>query len=261
MKIIKNLKDAYITYRFLLKQLVLRDFKVKYKRSVLGVFWSVLNPILTALVFNFVFSNILKTQVDNYIIFLLSGLVMFNYFSEATNLAMYSVVGSASLITKVYIPKYIFPLSKILSSAINLGASLIALLIFISISDISVNWNYLLLPFVFVTFMMFALGIGYILSSLAVFFRDTQFLYGIVLMLWMYFTPIMYPESIISPNMQFIFSINPLYYYIKYFRIIIIDGNMPGLIPHVLCLFAAIITLILGLYFFKRKQDQFIMHI
>lgn len=190
--IVTRLIDAFRRYGYLLRQLVSRDFKSKYKRSVLGVLWSFLNPLLTMLVQYIVFSTLFKSDIPNYPLYLLSGIVCFNFFSESTGMALQSITGNASLITKVYVPKYIYPLSRMLSSSINLLMSLIPLLLVMLLTWTPVRPAILLLPVGLVCLVGFCLGIGLILSTMMVFFRDTQFLWGVVSLLWMYATPIFY---------------------------------------------------------------------
>lgn len=248
-------------YSFLLEQLVSRDFKTKYKRSILGVLWSFLNPLLTMIVQYIVFSTIFKSDINNFPVYLLSGIICFNFFSEVTSMSLTSIVGNASLITKVYIPKAIYPLSRALSSCINFVLSLIPLLLVMLITKTPVTFPILLLPFAMICLFLLSLGVGLILASLMVFFRDTQFLWNVVSMMWMYMTPIFYPESIITGNFVYIFKLNPLYHIIRFFRIILLQGLSPEPQAFILCLIASIVPLCIGLIFFKKTQDQFVLHI
>ena len=211
---LKNIITNFKKYSFLLSQLVSRDFKVKYKRSVLGVVWSLLYPLLTMVVMAVVFSNVFRMSTPgvSYLCYLLSGLVMFNYFSEATNLAMSSVVANFSLLNKIYIPKYIFPLSKCLFVGINFLLTLIPLYGIIIITGTGLNIYHLLLPYVIVCLFMFVLGVGLALSAIAVFLRDMFYIYGIITMMWMYLTPIMYDIHIIRENLQPILKLKLLNY-------------------------------------------------
>ena len=217
---LKNLYINFKKYSFLLQQLVSRDFKVKYKRSVLGIIWSLLYPILNMAVMALVFSNIFKfsTPGVNYLVYVLSGLIMFNYFSEASNLAMGSVVANFPLINKIYIPKYIFPLSKCLFVGINFLLTLIPLYVVIFATGTGVNIYHLVLPYAYICLFVFTLGMGLILSTVSVFLRDIFYIYGIVLTLWTYLTPIMYDISIISSKLQIILKCNPMYHYINFIR-------------------------------------------
>lgn len=253
--------DAMHRYRFLLKQLVDRDFKTKYKRSVLGVFWSFLNPLLTMLVQYVVFSTLFKTDIPNYPVYLLSGIMCFNYFSESISQCMMSIVGNAALITKVYVPKYIYPLSKSLSAGINLLLSMLPLFLVMLITGLWPRPAILLLPFGLVCLFILCLGMGMLLATSMVFFRDTQFLWGVVSMLWMYATPIFYPESIIPQKLMPLYKMNPLYHIIRFCRSVLMDGVSPEPKAYLFCLIACMVPLLLGIYVFKRQQDKFILHI
>ena len=263
MKIINNLKYTYKKYGFLMKQLVSRDFKVKYKRSVLGIFWSLLYPVLTMAVMALVFTNMFKfsTPGVNYLAYLMSGLVIFNYFSEASNLAMSSVVANFSLINKVYIPKYIFPISKCLFVGINFLLTLIPLYAIILLTGTGINIYHLLLPYVFICLFLFTVGFGLILATVSVFLRDMFYIYGVVITLWTYMTPIMYDISIISGPLQIIFKLNPLYWFIYFARDIILYHQVPGLNVWIYCGLFAIIFLIIGIIVFKKNQDKFIYYV
>ncbi len=260
---INNLKYIYQKYSFLLQQLIARDFKVKYKRSVLGVLWSLLYPVLMMAVLAIVFSNVFKFNVPgvNYLVYLMTGLVMFQYFSEATNLAMSSITGNFSLINKVYIPKYIFPLSKILFVGINFLITLIPLYAIILITGETVTIVHLILPYAFLCLLLFSLGVGLILATLTVFFRDMLYIYGIITTILMYLTPIMYDISMLNPGYQQIFKLNPLYQFINFARAIILENRIPELIYFVYCGIGAIIPLLIGIYVFKKYQDKFVYYI
>ncbi len=260
---LKNIITNFKKYSFLLSQLVSRDFKVKYKRSVLGVVWSLLYPLLTMVVMAVVFSNVFRMSTPgvSYLCYLLSGLVMFNYFSEATNLAMSSVVANFSLLNKIYIPKYIFPLSKCLFVGINFLLTLIPLYGIIIITGTGLNIYHLLLPYVIVCLFMFVLGVGLALSAIAVFLRDMFYIYGIITMMWMYLTPIMYDIHIIPENLQPILKLNPLYHYISFARQIILYHQMPALSTWIVCLVSSVIVLLLGITIFRKTQDKFIYYV
>lgn len=260
---IKNIYYNLKKYSFLLQQLVLRDFKVKYKRSILGIVWSLLYPLLMMVVMAIVFSNIFKMNMPgiNYFVYLQIGLTFFNYFSEASNLAMSSVVANFSLINKIYIPKYIFPLSKVLFVAINFLITLIPLYGVILLTGEPITAAHLALPFVFLCLIIFTLGIGFILSTIAVFFRDMFYIYSIIITLWTYLTPIMYDISMIDSKYQMFLKFNPLYQFINFARTIILGHRVPELIYFVYCLLAAFVPLIIGITVFKRNQDKFIYYI
>lgn len=248
-------------YRFLIKQLVSRDFKAKYKRSILGVFWSFLNPLLTMIVQYIVFSNLFRFDIPYYPVYLLSGIIVFNYFSEACGMALTSIIGNATLITKVYVPKYIYPLTRILSSLVNLLISMIPLIIVTMLSGLHPTKAYLLIPFMLVCLAMFCLGLGMLLSAAMVFFRDIQFLWGVLTMIWMYLTPIFYPESILPEQVVWVLKINPLYYFINFLRSCVIDGVSPEPVVYVQCFLISLCVLAVGAWVFKKSQDKFVLYL
>ena len=265
--IITNFKK----YSFLMNQMISRDFKVKYKRSVLGVVWSLLYPLLMMSVMAVVFSQMFKMRMEgvNYLVYLMTGLIMFNYFSEASNSAMSSVVGAFGLINKVYIPKYIFPLSKCLFVGINFLLTLVPWLLIIVLSYFGlgqytchINWYYLLLPYIFACLFLFTVGISFILSTVSVFLRDMFYIYGIIITIWTYLTPIMYDiNSIGNSTLQFLMKFNPMYQLINFARTIILYHNTPTLGQFAGCGVSALIILLLGIFIFKKKQDKFIYYV
>lgn len=262
-KVVKNMFVGLKKYTFLIQQLVVRDFKVKYKRSVLGILWSLLYPVLTMAVMALVFTQMFKMSTTgvNYLVYLMTGLVIYNFFSEATNSGMSSVVANFSLINKVYIPKYIFPLSKCLFVGINFLLTLIPLYAIILLTGTGLNIYHLLLPFCVICLLIFIIGMSFFLSAIAVFLRDMFYIYGVLLTLWMYATPVMYEFSIIPQNLQFIFKLNPLYWFIKFARDIILYGAIPEPCVWIYCLICAFVPLIIGIIVFRKTQDKFIYYV
>ena len=258
---IKGAIQTMKKYRFLLGQLVARDFKTKYKRSVLGVLWSMLNPLLTMCVQYIVFVNLFRWEIDNYAVYLLIGTVTFNFFSEATQAALSSVSGSASLITKVYIPTYVFPLSKILSSCINLMFSTLALYVIVFIQGVPLNIYHLLIPVLYIALILYSMGVGMILSALMVYFRDVQFLYSVLITLWMYLTPLFYPVNIIPEEYFGIYQLNPMYQYVTFFRTLILEAKCPTVEQFAYCFGYAVIFLLLGTFVFKKMKKNFILYV
>ena len=246
-------------FRFLLSQLVKRDFKIKYRGSALGVLWSVLNPVLNMIVLSIVFSQVFRA-VDNYKMYLLSGLTVFNFYSEASNTAINSIVGNFGLITKVYFPKFIIPFSKVISSAINLLISMVVFLILGSFMGVKLWWGIILIPFMMIFLILFSSGMSFILSALQVFFRDTQHLYGVFLTIWMYSTPILYPIDIIPTAFLPLFKANPLYVFINFLRDITLNGIMPDITAFLYCALWGIGTFIAGAFIFVKSQDKFIYY-
>ena len=256
-----NALIAIKKYRFLIRQLVARDFKTKYKRSVLGAFWSFLNPLLMMSVQYFVFSTLFASDIPNYSAYLLIGIVCFNFFSESCGMSLTSILGNASLINKVYVPKYIYPLTRTISSVINLAISLIPLFIVCFVTGVQFKPAAPLSVYFLICLIIFSLGIGLLLSASMVFFRDTQFLWGVLSMIWMYATPIFYPESILPEQFQFVLRINPLYYFLKSIRMCILDGLSPEPVVYVQCFLFSLGMLLIGALIFRKSQDRFILYL
>ena len=256
-----NFFSVLVKYRFLVRQLVSRDFKTKYRRSMLGVFWSFLNPLLTMVVQYVVFSTLFRASIPNYPVYLLSGIVLFNFFSETTSIGMTSITGNASLITKVYVPKYIYPLTRMLSSTINVLLALIPLFIVTICTGVLPAASWLLMIYVLLCMMGFSLGITYILSTMMVYFRDTQFLWGVVSMVWMYCTPLFYPESIIPVRFQSLYHLNPLYQLIRFARCTLIDRVSPDPMAYLICLLCGVVPLLIGIWIFNSKEKNFVLYL
>ena len=261
---LSNIQYVWKKYRFLLQQLVSRDFKVKYKRSVLGVLWSLLYPVLTMAVMALVFTNVFKftTPGVNYLAYLMTGLVSFNYFSEASNLSMSSVVANFSLINKVYMPKYIFPVSKCVFVGINFLLSQIPLYVILLATGTGVSWHHVLLPFAYLCLFMFTLGFGLILATVSVFMRDMFYIYGVLISLWTYMTPIMYDIAIIeNPYLLMIFKCNPLFWFLQFVRDVMLFHTVPDVGVWLISLAFGVGFLFLGLLVFKKNQDKFIYYV
>jgi ABC-2 type transport system permease protein len=256
----KYLKN-FSKYRHLLYYLVIRDIKVKYRRSILGLLWSILNPILMMLVITAVFSTLFRFDIQNYPVYYLTGSLVFNFISEGTNNAMSSVIQASSLIKKAYIPKYIFPVQKNLFAFVNLLFSMVALAVIVAISKIKLTVAILLAPYALICALIFSIGVGLILSAIAVYFRDVIHLYSVVITAIMYFTPIFYPANIIPKNLQIVLKLNPNYYFIDYFRQVVMYGKVPSLYTHIVCLLVAVFSLIIGIAVFKKLQERFILYI
>ena len=249
-------------YKELLRQLVIKDIKLKYRRSYLGYIWSILNPLLMMTVLVIVFSQLFRFDIPNFAVYLLSGQVLFSFLSEATTMAVSSIVGNAPLLKKTYVPKYIFTISKVTSSLVNLLFSLVALVLVMIFTQVSFTWNILWFPVVLLEVYIFSLGVSLILASTAVFFRDIQYLWGVFISIWMYLTPIIYPVSIISEEYRWWYdNLNPMYGYLKQFRDIVLNGNPLPIEWLTQGFITAFIFLFIGLWVFKRKQNQFILYI
>lgn len=260
----KNMKvylGAFLKYRYLLEDMVARDIKLKYRRSVIGFFWSILNPLLMMCVITAVFQNLFRMNVDNFAVYYLTGWCVFNFVTEATNGAMTSILNSSSLIRKVYIPKYIFPMQKCVFSFVNMLFSLAALFVVMLVLGVGFTWKLLLVPLPLILALVFSVGLGMILATAAVFFRDMIHLYTVFTMVWMYLTPIIYPMEILSEAMQCVVKMNPMYYYVDYFRQLVLYHTLPKISELGVMAVWALGSLLVGTVVFKKKQDRFILFI
>lgn len=253
--------QALKKYRFLLEDMVVRDIKLKYRRSVIGLLWSILNPLLMMIVITAVFQHLFRFEIKNFSVYYLTGWVVFNFITEATTGAMTSIIGASTLIRKVYIPKYIFPMQKCVFSFVNMLFSLVALFAVMLVLQVKFTWYILLIPIPLILALIFAIGLGMILATVAVFLRDMIHLYGVFTMVWMYLTPIIYPEEILVGVMQTIMKLNPMYYYVDYFRQLTLYGSMPGMETLFIMCGCSAASLLLGIAVFKKKQDRFILFI
>lgn len=248
-------------YRFLMKQLVIRDFKTKYKRSVLGVLWSFLNPLLTMSVQYVVFSTLFRSNIPNFALYLMVGIVCFSFFSESTSMTLTSILNNAPLITKVYMPKYVYPVTRVVSSTINFLLALIPIFAVMALTGAPFRPAILLLPLPIMCLFALCLGVGMLLATSMVFFRDTLFLWNVVSMLWMYLTPVFYPETILPQRFQFVFQCNPLYHIIRFIRTILMEGVSPDPMAYGMMLLTALIPLCIGICVFRWKQDEFALNL
>lgn len=248
-------------YKHLVSNLITRDLKVKYRRSMLGFLWSILNPLLMALVINAVFQNLFRFDIEYFIVYYLTGSLIFNFMTEATTNSLVSVLGAASLIKKVYIPKYIFPLEKCLFAFVNMLFSSVAVVIVIFIQRMPLHLTALLFFFPMLCALVFSIGLSLILSSVNVFFRDIGHLYSVWITAWMYLTPIIYPASILPSSLMTVMRLNPMYYYVSYFRDVVMYGVVPDVQTHLICVIYALLFLVFGLIVFKKQQDKFILYI
>lgn len=254
------LREIY-HYRYLLHQLVVRDIKKKYRRSVLGVLWSVLNPLLMMSITAMVFSTLFRFSIANYPLYLLVGQITFTFFAESTNFAMTSILENGALLKKIYIPKYLFPLARIMSGCVNLLFTLPALLLIILVTGQSLTINMLSFIFPLLLFFFFCLGVGLFLSTIVVYFRDVYHLYSVLLSLLSYATPIFYPENIVPAEYRWVLDYNPLYYYVKAFRQTLYNGELPESTLLLICCVCAVVSICIGSWIFKRHENRFILYI
>ena len=248
----------FMKYKQFLEELVSRDIKIKYRRSILGVLWTLLNPLLMMSVLSIVFSNLFKFDIENFPLYLLCGQVIFNFFNDATTNAMSAIIGSASLIKKVYVPKYIFVMSRICSSLINLMASCAALFLIMIIMRAELHWTMFLAVVPLGLMVVLALGIGLLLSAIAVKYRDLVHLYSVLMAVLMYLTPVIYPMSILPDWLYHLVMLNPLTNILIMFRDVTIYGNVFCVSTLLVTMAEALLALVVGLFVFYKRQDGFI---
>ncbi|MDD4851194.1 MAG: ABC transporter permease [Gemmiger sp.] len=263
MQTIKNNLQAFWRYRYLLQNLITRDFKLKYRRSALGVAWSVLNPLLTCLVMVAVFGSLFNSRgngIENFAVFLIIGQLMFNFFREGTSMAMESVLKNAPLLRKIYIPKYIFPVEKVCFALVNCLFSMLALAIVMLVTWTPIAPTFLLSVYPLAMLAVFSLGVGLLLSSWYVFFRDVMHMWEVFCTLLAYGSAIFYDPSQMTGMVQTIIRINPLYWYITSLRSCLLWGD--GLTPNMLLIdfLCAAISLLVGLWAFRKNQDKFVLY-
>lgn len=244
-------------YRYLLGQLVRRDILTRYKRSVLGVAWTMLNPLGTMLILTFVFSNFFKTEVPHFPVYILSGLLVWNYFSQATNAAISGLVWGGSLLKRIYIPSTVFGVSAIGTALVNLVISVVPLVIVMLVDKAPFYWSMLFLPVAILILTAFTLGFALFISSLAVFFPDVGEMYQVVLTAWMYLTPIIYPETLIAPKYLPFFKINPMYWMVKIYRLPVFEGRVPTWQEFLPALGWGLGMLVVGWLYFTSKSEEY----
>lgn len=253
--------EKFKKHQFLFEELVKRDFKNKYKRTVLGMVWSILSPLLMLLVMSLVFTHLFGRKTPHYTIYLFAGNLVFSYFKDATNGGMNSLVANAAIFTKVNVPKYLFLLSRNVSSLLNFGLTLIVFFVFVAFDGILFTWKFILLLYPIGCLVIFNIGLGFILSALYVFFRDMQYLYDIFTMLLMYVSAIFYTVDTFPIAYRNLFYLNPVYVYITYFRRIVIDGVIPGVVIHLLCILYAMIAIFIGSWYYKKYNYKFLYYL
>ena len=251
----------FVKFQPLLKELVGRDIKIKYRRSVLGVLWTLLNPLFMMIVLSVVFSNLFKFDIENFPLYLLSGQIIFNFFNDTTTTSMGAIIGNASLIKKIYVPKYLFVLSRVVSSVINLMASFTALMLVMLTMRVEMHWTVILSPIPILFLVAFSLGIGLILAAITVKFRDIMHLYSVFTTALMYLTPVIYPMSILPRWLSIVVRANPITNILIMFRDVMLYGRLPSVEGIIIALVETTLALCVGLYVFYKNQDQFILNI
>lgn len=253
---------GFYKYRFLMQQLVTKDIKLKYRRSILGYLWSILNPLMIMVIMVIVFSNMFRSDIENFPVYLIIGQTLFNFMSESTNQAIGSITGNAALLKKTYVPKYVFTVSKVTSSFVNTLFALGALVLVFIVCRVTPNIYYLLIPFILLQEYVFCLGLGMLLAQGSVFFRDIQYIYNAITTAWMYLTPLFYPITLLPDGLRdAVMAFNPMYFYIAEFRQIVLEGRLPDAYLLSAGAVAAVLMLVVGTWAFLKTQDKFILYI
>lgn len=245
---------------FLFEELVSRDFKQKYKRTVLGMAWSIISPLLQLMVLRVVFGTFFGRNIEHYTIYLFCGNLIYGYYKESTVGGMNSLMSNRGIISKVNVPKYMFLLSKNVSSLINFGLSLCVFFMFCVIDQITFGLHFVALLYPIVCLVVFNIGVGLILSALFVFFRDISYLYDVFTLILMYVSVIFYDITVYPEAVQRLFLLNPIYVYIKYFRLVVISGKLPSLSYHILCAGYAIVVAVIGGAIYKKNNHKFLYY-
>lgn len=248
-------------YQFLFEELVKRDFKKKYKRTVLGMAWSILSPLLTLLVMRLVFTQFFGRNTPHYTTFLFCGNLVFSYFNESTSQGMTSLMANASIFTKVNVPKYLFLLSKNIQTLLNFGLTLCVFFLFCVLDRITFTWKFILLLYPICCLVLFNIGVGLVLSALFVFFRDAQYLWSVFTQLLMYASAIFYNIDNYSQKVQNVFLLNPVYLFIRYFRKIVIEATIPTPQFHLLMLADTLVVLVMGCWIYKKYNTEFLYYV
>lgn len=257
---------------YLLYNLVSKDFKLRYRRSMLGVLWSLLNPLLMMIVMALIFSNIFRWDFDAtypYAVYLILGQTIFAIFQDGTNGCMRSIIDAGPLIKKVYVEKIIFPTEKVLFAVVNFALSLIAVALVMLFFGVAPSWTIVLLPVLLVLLVFFTLGVGYLVSSLTVYFRDIEHLWGVLTTVWFYFTPIFWPFEALQQNgitwVSQIIQFNPMYHFVSCFRQIItgcaLSSDVGIGLELAFCTVFSVVTFVVGLFTFKKLEKKFILYI
>jgi ABC-2 type transport system permease protein len=248
-------------YRELIWALALKDLKIRYKRSVLGFMWALLNPALLMVVLTLVFSTIMRFAIPHYAIFLLSVLLPWTFFSQSLAYAVDSIVSNGDLIKKVQVAKLVFPVAAVVSNFINLMLSLIPLLLLVVIMRHPLYWTWFYLPVPLLALILFTMGTTFFFAAANVYYRDVSHILQIVLSAWFYFTPIIYALDFIPVKYQWLFKLNPIIYVINGFRLAVYYGQVPqprSIFASFVCGFAA---LIIGFGVFHKYQDDFVFYV
>jgi ABC-type polysaccharide/polyol phosphate export permease len=245
-----------LRYRNLVIQTVRRNIVVRYKRSALGIAWTMLNPLGTTIILTFVFSRVFGGPAS-YAVYVLSGLICWTFFSQATSDSMNNLIWGGGLIKRIYVPRTVFAVSSVITGLVNIALAMVPLLAVMLVTGIYPTWSMLILPVPALILAMFALGVGLFLSAIAVFFVDVTDMYAILLTAWFYLSPGIYKPELLPEQYAWIVKLNPMYYLINLFRAPIYEGRVPSLEEFLVAGGIALVTLVIGWIIFAQKADEF----
>ena len=250
-----------LRHRFLFEELVKRDFKKKYKRTVLGMGWSLLSPLLMLLVMKLVFTHFFGRNTPHYTTYLFCGNLVFTYFSESTKSGMRALMDNSKIFSKVTVPKYLFLLSKNVQTFISFLLTLVIFFIFVAFDHLPFTWKFLCLLYPICLLILFNIGVGMILSAMYIFFRDIQYLYDVFVRLLMYMSAIFYQIDSYGETARKLFLLNPVYLFIRYFRKIVIEATIPTVWFHLLMAADVVIALGIGCFMYKKYNTKFLYYV
>mgnify|MGYP000944914278 CR=1 FL=1 len=251
-----ELKEAW-QYRDLVFFLVRRDITARYKRSVLGIAWTMLNPLGMMIVLSIVFSQVFRVAMENYPAYVLSGLIAWTFFSQTSANSISVIVWGGDLFQRIYIPRSIFVISTIITGLVNLVLSMVPLILVMLVTKVPLSFTILLAPIAMLLISLFSLGIGLLLSTIGIYFADIVEMYSIIVTAWMYLTPIIYPLTILPVGVQNWLQLNPLVHLVEFFRGFVFYGQVPTIKIWLICLGVSLVTFVLGWVFFTEKADEF----
>ncbi len=253
----KLIKEIY-SYREMITSLVRKELRGRYKGSVLGFFWTFLNPLLQLLVYNIVFAVILQNGIDKYYLFLFVGLVPWFFFNSCITAGSTCIIGQKSLVTKIYFPREVIPISHTITNFVNMLLSFIIIFIIVAIAQVGISFEALLfLPLVMAVEFVMCMGVTFIVSAVTVYFRDMEHILGIISMAWMYLTPVMYSETMIPEKVRFLFRLNPMSSVIQSYRDILYYKQIPDVLVLLESLAFGVVILGVGVFVFTHLKKRF----
>lgn len=254
-------KENRKQYLFVIRELTSREIKRKYARSYLGILWSVLNPLLSMAVLSLIFTQMFSRSIDNYPIYYLSGMILWQLFTGATNAAMTALVDNKMMLIKVKLPMEIFILARVYTALVNLGYSLIAYAVMLLVFRVELSWAMLYAPVIIFFLLVFSLGLSYILATAYVFFGDVKHLYSVILTLWMYCSALFYPAEQLTGFIHVVIINNPIYNYITCLRSIVLDRRLPSLFQNVSMVVWAAAMYTAGYLVFRHNKNKIMQKI